>query len=195
MKAFKSIAMAALVLLAVQATSQNFTVQKEASTVAWEGKRVASGHNGTIEFKSGTMRVNNGQITTGVFEIDMTTIKCTDITDANSNQRLVNHLNSDDFFSVNTHPTSRLTITGVKQVSGNNYEFTGNLTIKGITHPITFNATSEVAGSKLTASGKMVVDRSKYDVRFGSGRFFENLGDRMILDEFTLDFSLVANAE
>ncbi len=195
MKFLTSIVIAALIGFSVQSSAQNFTVSKEASNVAWEGKRVASGHNGTIDFKSGTMRVNNGQVTTGVFEIDMTTIKCTDITDANSNQRLVNHLNSDDFFSVSAHPASRMTITGVKQVSGNNYEYTGNLTIKGITHPITFNATTEISGSKLTANGKMVVDRSKYDVKFGSGSFFENLGDRLILDEFTLDFTLVANAE
>ncbi len=195
MKFLTTVVIAALIGLAVQSSAQNFTVLKDASTVAWEGKRVASGHNGTIDFKSGTMRVNNGQVTTGVFEIDMTTIKCTDIADANSNQRFINHLNSDDFFSVATHSSSRMTITGVKQVSGNNYEYSGNLTIKGITHPITFNATTEIAGSKLTASGKMVIDRAKYDVKFGSGRFFENLGDRLILDEFTLDFTLVANAE
>lgn len=197
MKTIKKLASIAFILLGVVTftNAQNFVVNKDQSTVKWNGKKVGGEHYGSIKFSNGTLQVSNGQVNTGVFEMDMTSIVCEDITNEGSNQRLVNHLKSDDFFSVETHPTSRMTITGVKKTSGNEYEFTGNLTVKGITNPITFKATSEVSGSTLRASGVMVVDRAKYDIKFRSASFFQNLGDNLIYDDFTLDFSLVANAQ
>lgn len=197
MKTVKKLVALTLVLLSVLtiAHSQNFVVNKNQSTVKWNGKKVGGEHYGTIKFNTGSLQVNNGQVSTGVFEIDMNSIVCDDITSEASNQRLVNHLKSDDFFSVSTHPTSRFSVTGVRKLSGNEYEYTGNMTIKGITHPVTFKAITEVDGSTLRASGTMVIDRAKFDVRFGSGSFFQNLGDRLIYDDFTLDFNLVANAQ
>jgi len=197
MKTLKKLSVLALMLIGtvVYTHAQTFVVNKGQSNVKWLGKKVTGEHYGTIGISSGTLQVSNGQISTGTFEIDMNSIVCEDITNEGSNKKLVAHLKSDDFFSVSTHPTSRMTITGVKKLSGNEYEFTGNLTIKAITNPVTFKATSNVVGSQLKASGKMVIDRSKYDVRFGSGAFFQDLGDRLIYDEFTLDFSLVANIQ
>jgi polyisoprenoid-binding protein YceI len=197
MKTIKKLTAIAFILFGMVAytNAQSFVVSKDQSIVKWNGKKVGGEHYGTIKFSSGTLQVSNGQVNTGVFEMDMTSIVCEDITNEGTNQRLVNHLKSDDFFSVESHPTSRMTITGVKKTSGNDYEFSGNLTIKGITNPITFKATTEVSGSTLRASGVMVVDRAKYDIKFRSGSFFQNLGDNLIYDDFTLDFSLVANAQ
>ncbi len=197
MKTFKKLSVLAVMLLGIVAytQAQTFVVSKDQSKVKWHGKKVTGEHYGTIGMSSGTMQVSNGQISTGTFEIDMNSIVCEDITNEGTNKKLVAHLKSDDFFSVSAHPTSRMNITGVKKLSGNEYEFTGNLTIKAITNPVTFKATANVEGSQLKASGKMVIDRSKYDVRFGSGAFFQDLGDRLIYDEFTLDFSLVANTQ
>ena len=197
MKTIKRLTFILFVLIGMVAhtNAQSFVVNKNQSTVKWNGKKVGGEHYGTIKFNSGSLQVSNGQVTTGTFEIDMNSIVCDDITNEATNQRLVNHLKSDDFFSVSTHPTSRFTVTGVKKLSGNEYEYTGNMTIKGITHPITFKATTDVNGSTLRASGTMVIDRAKFDVRFGSGSFFQNLGDRLIYDDFTLDFTLVANAQ
>lgn len=197
MKTIKKFTAIAFILFGVVSFTyaQSFVVNKDQSTVKWNGKKVGGEHYGTIKFVGGTLQVSNGQVNTGVFEMDMSSIVCEDITNPGTNQKLVGHLKSDDFFSVETHPTSRMTITGVKKTSGNEYEFTGNLTIKGITNPITFKATSEVSGSTLKASGVMVVDRAKYDIKFRSGSFFQNLGDNLIYDDFTLDFSLVANVQ
>jgi polyisoprenoid-binding protein YceI len=197
MKSIKNLTVLVFLLLGMAgiASAQSFTVNKSNSTVKWHGKKVTGEHYGKINFKSGTIQVSNGQLSGGSFEIDMNSITCDDLTDAGTNQKLVGHLKSDDFFSVATHPTSKMTITGVKKLSGNEYEYTGNLTIKGITNPVTFNASTTVEGSTVKASGKMVIDRSKFDVRFGSGAFFPNLGDRLIYDDFTLDFSMVASAQ
>jgi polyisoprenoid-binding protein YceI len=197
MKTIKKLASIVFIIFGVVifTNAQSFVVNNGQSTVKWTGKKVGGEHYGTIKFSSGTLLVSNGQVSSGVFEIDMTTIVCEDITNEGSNQRLVNHLKSDDFFSVETNPKSRMTITGVKKTSGNEYEFAGTLTIKGISNPITFKAKTDVSGSTLKASGTMVVDRAKYDIKFRSASFFQNLGDNLIYDDFTLDFSMVANAQ
>lgn len=195
MKTIKKLASIVFIIFGVVAftNAQSFVVNNGQSTVKWTGKKVGGEHYGTIKFSSGTLQVSNGQVSTGVFEMDMTSIVCEDITNEGSNQRLVNHLKSDDFFSVETNPKSRMTITGAKKTSGNEYEFTGTLTIKGISNPITFKAKTDVSGSTLKASGIIVVDRAKYDIKFRSASFFQNLGDNLIYDDFTLDFTIVAN--
>jgi polyisoprenoid-binding protein YceI len=110
----------------------------------------------------------------------------TDLTDPEWNAKLIGHLKSDDFFSVATFPTAELVIT---KVDGNT--FSGKLTIKGITNPVSFMATSQKDGANTVYKGTLTIDRSKYNVRYGSKSFFDNLGDKVIYDEFTLDFSLV----
>ena len=125
----------------------------------------------------------------------MNTIVVQDIKDAGTNGKLTGHLKSDDFFGVEKFPVSSLVLTGVKKLSGDNYEFTGNLTIKGITHPLTFTAMSVLKGNSLHSTGKITINRAKYDIRYGSGSFFQGLGDKMIYDDFTLEFNLVATAD
>lgn len=115
-----------------------------------------------------------------------------DIKDANGNARLLNHLKSDDFFSVEKHPNATFVITSVKKKSGSTHDITGNLTIKGITQPVTFPAEVVVNGSQLNAKATITIDRTKFDIKYRSKSFFENLGDKTIYDEFTLDVELVA---
>jgi polyisoprenoid-binding protein YceI len=107
------------------------------------------------------------------------------------NQKLVGHLKSDDFFSVETHPTATLVLTNVKK-SGSNYTFKGDLTIKGTTKPVSFQASSTTESDAVKVEGELVIDRSDFDVRYGSKSFFDNLGDKMIYDDFTLSFVVVA---
>ncbi|MBL7970459.1 MAG: YceI family protein, partial [Prolixibacteraceae bacterium] len=128
--------------------------------------------------------------TGGKVVIDMQSIVVEDIKDAGTNAKLVGHLKSDDFFSVATHPTAELNVTKVVS-NGDSHTFTGNLTIKGITNPATFTATSSKEGKATVYKGTLTIDRSKYNVRYGSNSFFDNLGDKAIYDEFTLDFNLV----
>lgn len=197
MKTLKTSALLFAILLgaAVYSNGQSFSVNKDQSTVKWNGKKVGGEHYGTIAFNSGTLQVSNGQVSSGSFEINMNSIVCEDITNPGTNAKLVGHLKSDDFFSADKFPSSTMVITGVKKTSGNNFEYTGNLTIKGITHPVTFTASTTVEGKTLKAAGKIVIDRAKYDIRFRSASFFQNLGDNLIYDEFTLDFTMVASAQ
>ncbi len=183
-----------LAMMAIQfgVSAQQFTVDNSQSVVKWHAKKVTGEHYGTIKMQSGTLEVKNNAVASASVVMDMNSIVVEDLTDAGVNAKLVGHLKSDDFFSVEKFPVSKLELTGVKKLTGNDYAFTGNLTIKGITNPVTFQASSTLAGNQLTAAGKMVINRAKFDVRYGSGSFFSGLGDKMIYDDFTLDFTLVA---
>jgi polyisoprenoid-binding protein YceI len=169
-------------------------VDSAMSTIGWLGKKVTGQHTGTINLKSGELKLVDGNIVGGSFEIDMTSIINEDLKDAEWNAKLVGHLKSDDFFSVGKFPVAGFKITEVKAVNkdGNNYHIKGELTIKGITNKIEFPAKVEKGKAGLTAVAQIVVDRAKFDVRYGSGSFFENLGDKLIYDDFTLDVKLVA---
>ena len=173
---------------AVFAKTQKVDVTK--SVVNWTGKKVTGEHHGTIAVKEGNLDEKNGKVTGGKIVMDMPSIADLDMTDPGMNAKLIGHLKSDDFFGVVTYPTSELVINKV-EANGANLTFSGDMTIKGITNPATFIATSSKDGKATIYKGTLTVDRSKYNVRFGSKSFFENLGDKVIYDEFTLDFNLV----
>ncbi|MEM1258512.1 MAG: YceI family protein [Bacteroidota bacterium] len=156
-------------------------VKTESSTVTWKAYKVTGSHTGTLDLKSGSLLFEEGKLTGGEFTVDMTTINTTDLT-GGGKKKLDGHLNSDDFFSTASHPTSTLKFTGVEASGKNSYTVTGDLTIKGITKPITLEVS--IYGSKATANLK--VDRTQFDVKYGSGSFFDNLGDKTIYDEFDL---------
>ena len=167
----------------------------KSSKVTWLGKKIAYSHSGTVELASGNLKFDGKGLAGGTFEMDMTTIKNVDITDAKKNAKLVGHLKSDDFFSVEKHPRASFKITSVKKEKkgGNNYKISGDLTIKGITHPLSFPAKIEGNGDTVNANAKIVFDRAKYNVKFQSGSFFENLGDKAIYDDIEMEVALVAN--
>lgn len=181
----------ALLAFAFKATT-SYNVDAGASVVAWTAEKVTGKHTGTAKIKSGSLQFVDGKLTDGAFEIDMNSIACTDL-EGEWAGKLVGHIKSDDFFGVATYPTASLDITRViPQDTKGNYKITGNLTIKGKTNPITFKANATEANGTVTASGDLIVDRSLYDVKYGSGSFFDNLGDKTIYDEFMLKVSLVA---
>lgn len=183
----KTIAAIIMFIVAVQAVSaQEYIVHTGKSTLKWHGKKVTGEHYGNINLKEGKMTLEDEQITGGMFIIDMNSITNTDLANEAYNQKLVNHLKSDDFFGVEKHPEAILEL--LRSTSFLNSEATVDalLTIKDITHPITFVATRN--GNVYHA--EIVVDRSKYDVRYGSGSFFDNLGDKMIYDEFTINVEI-----
>lgn len=156
-------------------------VKTAESTVTWKGYKVTGSHTGTINLQSGSLSFDNDKLTGGEFVVDMTSLISTDL-EGEYKGKLEGHLKSDDFFGVESHPTSKLVFTNVTATGKNSYEVTGDLTIKGITKAVTFDVS--IYGSKATAT--MKVDRSEYDVRYGSGSFFDNLGDKTIYDEFDL---------
>jgi polyisoprenoid-binding protein YceI len=157
-------------------------VKTEESKVTWKAYKVTGSHTGTVDLKSGALIFEKDKLTGGEFVVDMTSLVSTDLEGTDDKAKLEGHLKSDDFFGVANNPTSKLVFTQVKPTGKNSYEVTGDLTIKGMTKPVTFDVS--IYGSKATATLK--VDRAQYDVRYGSGSFFDNLGDKTIYDEFDL---------
>lgn len=179
----------------VTAAKGAYTVQPQLSTLGWIGKKVGGQHNGTVALKDGTMQVKGNQITGGTFTFDMNTIKVDDLKDAEWNGKLVGHLKNDDFFAVDKNPTATFVITSVKPMkadaNGNNATVTGNLTIKGKTNPVTFPVKMGVKDGVASASGLATIDRTKYDVKYGS-TLFGAAADKAIEDNFTLSFNVIA---
>lgn len=158
-------------------------VKTDESTVTWKAYKVTGSHTGTIALEKGALIFDGDKLTGGEFTVDMSTLVSTDLDDdAESKGKLEGHLNSEDFFATEKHSTSTLVFTDVKSTGKNSYEVTGDLTIKDITKPVVFDVS--IYGSKATATVK--VDRTNYDIKYGSGNFFENLGDKTIYDEFDL---------
>jgi polyisoprenoid-binding protein YceI len=188
-----SIKIPALIVLTVLSHAlfaQNADINQKQSILEWTGKKITGEHNGTISLSKGELLFVDRILTGGFFEIDMNSIICTDIPDKKSNARLVDHLKSDDFFAVRAHPTARLEITNVQHKESINYTITGNLTIKGSTHALTFPASVSITGETITATADITFDRSKYNIKFSSASFFENLGDEMIYDDIALKVEL-----
>ena len=180
-----TLALALVIGFSVSATEPVNEIKKEVNTttskVTWKAYKVTGSHTGTVNLNAGSLVFNGDKLTGGEFEVDMTSLISTDL-EGEYKGKLEGHLKSDDFFGVATHPTSSLVFTEVRTSGKNSYEVTADLTIKGITKAITLDVS--IYGSKATAT--MKVDRAQYDVRYGSGSFFENLGDKTIYDEFDL---------
>jgi len=167
-------------------------VDVKASTFNWLGKKVTGEHNGTIGIQSGSLVVNGGILQGGEFTIDMKTIKCLDLTDAGYNAKLVGHLTTPDFFDVANFPIAKLNIKKAKLKLGSNYDLSGELTINGVTQPISFPSVVSVdTKGAITATAKFDVDRTKFGSKFGSKSFFESIGDKMIYDNFQVDVKIV----
>lgn len=167
-------------------------VNIEASTVKWIGSKITSSHEGDIKISSGKLVLEDGMLVGGEFVIDMTSMVCTDLKPNEGGDKLVKHLKADDFFGVENHPTSTLKITNVSHVSASNYLITADLTIKGITHPVDFNADVKINNEAYLATATLVFDRTKYGIEYNSGSFFDNLGDYLILDDITLELFLLS---
>jgi polyisoprenoid-binding protein YceI len=178
----------------------SYVLQSEASSVAWTAKkRVGATHNGTIQTQEGALIVQEGGIIGGSMIVDMNSIIDLDLTDEKFNEMLVTHLKSADFFGVETYPTATFAVSEVvalEGIEGSTHRIDGTLTIKDIENDISFaaNLSSDDAGIHIV--GMVTLDRTLWDIRYGSGKFFENLGDGLVEDEFQLDVDMLfARAE
>lgn len=181
----KSIALVIAVVTSVNTFGQKKEIKASESTINWTGKKVTGSHQGTLSFSDGYLVFDGDKITGGEFTVDMTSLKVTDLEAGKGKEKLEGHLNSDDFFGVKNHPTAKLVVKKAKK-NGNSYKVAGDLTIKGKTNPIQFDLKVDNA----TATTNLEVDRTKYDIKYGSGSFFDNLGDKAIYDDFELDIVL-----
>ena len=191
MKTIKTILTSVIILATVGLIAQTMQVDVEKSTLKWHGKKVTGEHWGNISLEEGWISWNSNKIVKGEFVIDMTTITNTDLEDEEYNAKLVGHLKSDDFFGVEKFPTAKLEIKGSEKFNNDKAMIKAHLTIKETTLPIEFEAQKN--GNWFMA--EIIVDRSKFDVRYGSGSFFDDLGDRLIYDDFTMTVKIAANSE
>ncbi len=180
----KSLILALALVATVSTYAQQKAIKTSESSISWTGKKVTGSHTGTLNFSSGHLTFSDSNLSGGEFVVDMTSIAVTDLEAGKGKEKLEGHLSSDDFFGTNNHKDAKLVIKKVSKTEKATgvYKISGDLTIKGKTNPIIFSIT--VSGD--SAKAILKVDRTKYDIKYGSGSFFDNLGDKTISDEFEL---------
>ena len=174
--------------------TDHFKIDTKKSNVKWVGSKISgSSHEGNISITEGIISIKHGNMVNAEFVVDLTTMTCTDLGEEKAGY-LVDHLKNEDFFDVPNHPQARLKlIKATKTEKG--YNIIASLTIKDKTHPVVFDIEWTQRGTAALASGTLTFDRTKFDITYGSGSFFDNLGDRAINDEVTLEFRVMANLE
>ena len=175
-------------------------INLENSSIEWLGTKPTGTHYGTISIKEGSVYINNGELLGGKFTIDMSTIVVLDIEDKEMNQNLTNHLNSPDFFSVDSFPTASFEFSTVKPFSPSaeneyeikpTHEIEGNLTIKGTTKMISFPAYVEINDDGVKAeTPQFLLNRTNWNINYGSKSIFDNLKDNFIHDEMGITIKL-----
>ena len=172
-------------------SSGDYVMDNDNSSIKWTGRELSTkSHYGSLQMKNGSLTVNTDGTVNGIIKIDMTTIDCEDL-QGRSKASLERHLRSDDFFSVESHPIATLTFKSEGGIgAGNKLAFNGDLEIKGISHPISFESEVKSVDPKVSALVDMTFDRSKYNVRFRSGTFFQNLGDKLIYDDIEISVDI-----
>ena len=172
-------------------SSGDYVMDNDNSSIKWTGRELSTkSHYGSLQMKNGSLTVNTDGTINGIIKIDMTTIDCEDL-QGRSKASLERHLRSDDFFSVESHPIATLTFKSEGGIgAGNKLAFNGDLEIKGISHPISFESELKSVDPKVSALVDMTFDRSKYNVRFRSGTFFQNLGDKLIYDDIEISVDI-----
>jgi len=187
MKTLNYLLAIALLLSGNMLFAQKVEVDTKASSVEWSAKKLGTHHKGKVQLKSGNLELQDGKMVAGNFVVDMTSITNSDMENETYNQKLVGHLKSDDFFGIENYPTAKFELTQSSKFSNGKATVSGDITIKGKKENISFEVNQEGQNYKASIS----IDRSKFDVRYGSDKFFDNLGDQAIDNIFTLDVNLV----
>lgn len=187
----QSIILSLAILLSGVEKSTTYVVDTSASKISWVGKKVTGQHNGSINLKEASFQFEDGKLASGNFTMDMTSLVVEDL-EGEWKQKLEGHLKSDDFFGIEKFPTSTFVITKAVPQGPGKYKVVGNITIKGITKEIQFPAELTEKDGGINGSATLTIDRSKFNVKYGSGSFFDNLGDKTIYDDFELTVNIVA---
>ena len=185
MKNLKSMALALVAFATITVSAQTIKIDAAKSSIEWLAKKVTGQHNGTVNFKDGALVFKRKALKGGSFTVDMNSLTATDL-QGEYQVKLNGHLKAEDFFGTSKFPTASLVFKKIATKSANLYTVTADLTIKGITKPITF----DLAVNGNAATTTFNVDRTKYDIKYGSKSFFASIGDKAINDEFELKIAL-----
>lgn len=182
-----------------EATSQKYITDVLKSSIEWKGFKPTGTHNGTVNIDTGTFEMVDGNLNSGTFLIDMKSVKALDL-EGDYKTSLEAHLmgtvegKEGDFFNVNKFPSAAFEITGTEATADGKTLLSGNLTLKGVKNNITFPVTVNTEGDNLTiTSDTFTIDRTKWNVNYGSKSVFDNLGDKFINDEIELKINIVAS--
>lgn len=196
----KALSLLAFVPAVAFAAPAQTMIDTTASTVNWTGSKelVSGSHSGTVALSNGYLTMDGEKITGGEFTINMESIQNTDLTDAAMKDKLVGHLKSPDFFDVANHKEAKFVITKVTAKSATEQVFEGNLTLRGKTQPIKVPATLKKDGKTWVASGKLEIDRTKFDVKYNSKTFVPDLvksaKDKVIKNNIAIEFTVKTKA-
>ena len=169
-----------------------YKIDNTASTVGWKAKKIVGGHNGNVSTKDGFLTFTGDIITSGEINVDMKTITVADIPATDEyNAKLVGHLKGPDFFNVEKNPTAKIVIKSSEKTK-TGLKIKGDLTFIGKTNPIEFDAVVSKPDGSVTAKSEVILDRTKWDLKYGSSDFFKGLGDKAIDNNFTLSVNLTA---
>lgn len=186
MKSIKKIIIVLIVMLSFFKTEgQTYKIDVSKSKITWVGKKVTGQHEGIIKFKDGNLIFKKKKLVGGNFNADMKSLTNNDQS-GESKMKLEGHLKSNDFFAVDNYPLANLVFKHIKNQGDNVYSIAADLTIKGITNPVKF----DLVVKKNSAKAALKIDRTKFDIKYGSGSFFENLGDKTIYDDFDMNVDL-----
>ena len=185
MKNLKTIAIALLVAFGT-VNAQTKKVDAAKSTISWVGKKVTGQHEGTLNLKDGSLIFKGKKVVGGNFTVDMTSMTTTDLKAGQGKEKLDGHLKSEDFFGTEKFPTATLVFKSIGVKSPGVYSVTADLTIKGITNSVTF----DLAANANSATTKLIVDRTKFGIKYGSKSLVDTIADRAIDDEFELNVAL-----
>lgn len=173
---------------------KKYFIDKKESVISWKGSMVAAAeeHEGYVYISKGELMIEKDQLVGGTVEINLNTMEYKDKQNKNTP---IHHLKSPDYFDVEKFPTSTIVITSVTSMSDKAIKITGDLTIKGVTRPVTFPAEIEVKDGILKAGGKLTIDRTDWGIRYRSGKFYDVLADQIVSDDIKFEIKIVAKKE
>ena len=187
MKNLKTLAIAILAFTTTTLVAQTKSINTTKSQIKWIGEKVTGKHDGTVNFSSGSLIMDKNKVVGGSFIINMPTITVTDLKEEQGKGKLEGHLKSEDFFNTAQYNEAKLVFKSVTPKANQMYTVVADLTLKGITNTVNF----DLKANSTAATTTFKIDRTKYDIKFKSGSFFENLGDKAIYDDFTIGVNLV----
>ena len=166
------------------------------SSVTWLGKKVTGQHTGTVKISDGNIYLKDNKLVGGTVKVDIRTLEDSDLaSDPDSKKKLETHLKSDDFFNAEKYPFTTFVINSVeesKDPAKPKYIVKGDLTIRDVTKGVSFPANIDINGNNVTAEINADIDRTDFGLKYGSGKFFESLGDKAISDMFNIKIKIVA---
>jgi polyisoprenoid-binding protein YceI len=178
--------------------ASSFLIDPVQSHLEWTGRNIASIHRGTIKLLNGAIHLRGTELESGVFTIDMTSIKNDDIPEGTLRDTLVKHLLSEDFFEAKKFPVATFRFLEARRIEGasegeTNFTVRGELEIKAVTNTIEFSAViMQKDDGQLAAEAHFDLDRTRWNVLYGSAKFFDKLGKHLVHDNVSIGLKIVA---